>query len=87
MTSESKYTAETSSKFRKDVKKAKKQGKDLSLLREVMELLANDQELSAKHKDHALTGNWKGYRDCHITPDWLLIYQVIPIVIQESGLS
>ena len=63
------------SKFRKDVRKAGKQGKDLNLADEVISMLANDIPLPLKHCDHALTGNWAGFRECHIAPDWLLIYR------------
>ena len=61
--------------YRRDFKKVMKQDKDMSLLHEVIELLANDRPLPEKHHDHALHGNWKGYRECHVTPDWLLVYR------------
>ena len=64
-----------SAQYRRDYKNAKKQGKDISLLREVIGLLANDEPLPEKHFDHALQGNWKGYRECRVTPDWLLVYR------------
>ena len=63
------------SEFKSDYKKAKKQGKDIALLLKIIEMLANDEPLSEKHRDHALTGNWKGHRECHVTPDWLLVYR------------
>lgn len=63
-------------KFQKDVKRMQKRGYNLSLLTEVLKLLADGEPLPAKHKDHNLTGNFKGCRECHITPDWLLIYEV-----------
>ena len=53
-----------------------KRGYNLSLLTEVLKLLADGEPLPAKYKDHNLTGNFKGCRECHITPDWLLIYEV-----------
>ncbi len=59
--------------FKKDYKKIKKQNKDLSKLRVIIEKLVDQQTLESKYKDHQLTGNWKGHRDCHIEPDWLLI--------------
>ena len=65
-----------SGQFRRDVKRAEKRGKDLRKLRQVLELLIPGEELPASYKDHALTGDWKGYRDAHIEPDWLLIYRV-----------
>ncbi len=62
--------------FKKDYKKIKKQNKDISKLRIVIEKLTTGQLLEPKYKDHQLSGNWKGHRDCHIEPDWLLIYRV-----------
>ena len=62
--------------FKKDYKKIKKQNKDLSKLRVVIEKLVDQQTLESKYKDHQLTGNWKGHRDCHIEPNWILIYQL-----------
>ena len=61
--------------FKKDFKKAKKQGKNLEKLKEVLVLLQEQQTLPPKYKDHALTGNYIGTRECHIEPDWLLIYK------------
>lgn len=66
----------TTTKFRKDYKRMKKQGKDLSLLQKVINDLLAEKILSEKHRDHALTGNYVGFRECHIQPDWLLIYAV-----------
>ena len=63
------------SKFRSDLRKAHKQGKDIDLLENITTMLANDKPLPPKHRDHALTGNLKDYRECHITPDWLLVYR------------
>ena len=60
--------------FGRDVKRMKKRGKDLSKLREIVSDLAEGKTLSTKHKDHPLIGEWKPSRDCHIEPDWLLIY-------------
>jgi len=64
-----------SAQYRRDYKKAKKQGQNITSLREVIGLLANDEPLPEKHRDHALQGNWKGYRECHVVPDWLLVYR------------
>ena len=64
------------SQFRRDVKLAQKRGKDTGLIRTVIENLAQGQTLSPKHKDHPLSGNYAGFRECHITPDWLLIYKI-----------
>ncbi|MCG8637248.1 MAG: type II toxin-antitoxin system YafQ family toxin [Desulfobacterales bacterium] len=62
--------------FKKDYKRVKKQKKDLAKLRVVVETLAEKQALPPKYKDHQLAGNWKGHRDCHIEPDWILIYKI-----------
>jgi len=62
--------------FKKDFKRIKKRGKDLSKLKEVVSAIANIETLEERHRDHALSGNWAGSRDCHIEPDWILIYRV-----------
>ena len=66
----------TTTQFRKDVKKAKKQRRDLSILRRVMNEIAQKIPLEKKYRDHVLRGNYKGRRECHIAPDWLLIYRI-----------
>ncbi|MBQ7265666.1 MAG: type II toxin-antitoxin system YafQ family toxin [Firmicutes bacterium] len=63
-------------KFKKDYKVIKKRGYDLSLLAEVLDRLINEEPLDTKHHDHPLTGNYTGFRECHIQPDWLLIYKI-----------
>lgn len=63
-------------KFKKDLKRIRKQGKDLDLLQDVLQTLLEENELDVKHRDHALTGNYIGFRECHIEPDWLLIYMI-----------
>ncbi len=68
---------DTSSQFRRDLKKALKQGKDVQKLARIIALLQQDKPLPAKYKEHQLTGNWKGYLECHIEPDWLLIYKPV----------
>jgi mRNA interferase YafQ len=62
--------------FRRDVKLAQKRGKDVAKLREVILLLIDGIPLPARCKDHPLGGDWKHYRDCHIEPDWVLIYRI-----------
>ena len=62
--------------FKKDYKRVKKRGYNISLLEEVIDKLANQEELDKKYKDHALVGQWIGFRECHIALDWLLIYQI-----------
>jgi len=71
-----KYEIERTPQFKKDYKLAEKQGLDLNKLKEVITLLANGDPLPPKNKDHQLKGNFKGYRECHIEPDWLLIYKI-----------
>ena len=62
--------------FKKDYKRLKKRNKNLSKIKAVIEKLAAGQLLEPKYNDHPLFGNWKGHRDCHIEPDWLLIYRI-----------
>ncbi len=69
-------TLTTTSQFRKDYKLAKKRGYDMSLLENVLQQLLDYKPLEEKHRDHALTGNYLGFRECHIQPDWLLIYAI-----------
>ena len=64
-----------SNQFKRDLKTAKKRGYDFSLLNAVVEQLANRKPLPEKNRDHALTGDYRGFRECHIQPDWLLIYR------------
>lgn len=66
---------EYSSKFKKDLKLAKKQNKDLNLLQEILNILLSGEPLPEKYKDHVLCGNYVTLRECHIKPDWLLIYK------------
>jgi len=63
--------------FKKDIKRLQKRGKNMEKLKVVIDKLLTNQPLENKYKDHALTGNWRGYKDCHIEPDWLLIYKII----------
>ena len=70
-----KYTVKFTGKFKKDYKLAIKQKKNIELLDKVIAVLAKGEELDEKYKDHDLKGNWKGHRECHILPDWLLIYR------------
>ena len=60
--------------FSKDVKRMLKRGKDLGKLKHVVAELAHGRALDAKHRDHPLIGEWRGSRDCHLEPDWLLVY-------------
>ena len=63
--------------FKKDLKRIRKQNKDAAKLKAVIEKLADGETLEKKYKDHPLRGNYAGVRDCHIAPDWLLIYAII----------
>jgi len=66
-----------SGQFRRDVKRAERRGKDLGKLRELLSLLIAQEDLPARYRDHPLKGEWMGFRDAHIEPDWLLIYRVV----------
>ena len=70
-----KYEVKFTTQFKKDLKLAKKQNKDIEKLFAVVELLANGKKLDFKYKDHDLSGNYKGTRECHIEPDCLLVYE------------
>lgn len=71
-----KYGIVQTGRFKKDLKLARKRGYDLSLLGVVVDMLAAGNELPEKYRDHSLSGNFAGCRECHITPDWLLIYEI-----------
>lgn len=62
--------------FRRDLKRAQKRGKDMEKLYAIIEKLTNQQPLAQKHKPHPLTGAWRPAWECHIEPDWLLVYHV-----------
>jgi len=62
--------------FRRDVRRLEKRGKDLAKLRAVLLILLEQHSIPEKYRDHPLRGNWLGFRDLHIEPDWLLIYRV-----------
>ncbi len=65
-----------SGRFKRDVRRAEKRGKDMSKLKVVLDLLIDMTPLPAAYRDHALKGDWQGFRDLHIEPDWLLLYRV-----------
>ena len=79
----------TTSTFRKDLKIVKKRGYDLSLIEFVIDELLKENTLALKYKDHVLTGNYRGFRECHISPDWLLIYAVdkdkLVLIVSRTG--
>ena len=76
-----KYDVQFTNQFKKDLKLAKKQRKNSDKLFEVIDILANGDALDAKYRDHDLTGNYKGTRECHIEPNWLLIYEIYEDVL------
>ncbi|MBE0451698.1 MAG: type II toxin-antitoxin system YafQ family toxin [Clostridia bacterium] len=71
-----KYTIKPTTKFQKDLKRIQKRGYNLELLTEIIKIIANGEELPIKYRDHNLSGNYSMCRECHITPDWLLIYEL-----------
>lgn len=71
-----KYIVKPTTQFKKDYKLAIKRGRKIALLENVIASLAMGEPLPEKYKDHNLTGNWSGHRECHILPDWLLIYRI-----------
>lgn len=72
----SKYTIIQTNSFKKERKKMLKQHKDMSKLKIVIDILANGKRLPLKYREHNLTGNFKGCKECHIEPDWLLVYKI-----------
>ena len=70
------YEIVQTGRFKRDLKVARKRGYDLSLLGIVVDTLAAGESLPQKYKDHPLSGDYDGCRECHITPDWLLIYEI-----------
>ncbi len=71
-----KYEVKFTSQFKRDLKKAQKQHKDLDKLFGIIEILADGYELDPSYRDHELAGKYKGVRECHVEPDWLLLYEV-----------
>ena len=78
-----KYTTQ----FKKDYKRVKRQNKDLTKIQTLIKKLVSREILGAKYKDHSLTGSLKGYRDCHIEPDWLVIYKITQdtLILERTG--
>ena len=73
--SETKYEVKQTTQFKKDYRLAKRRCQNVQLLRAIILQLADGQPLPEKNRDHPLTGDWAGFRECHITPDWLLVYK------------
>lgn len=84
-----KYELVLTGKFKKGLKLAKKRGLNIALLENVVEKLLNGIPLEEKYRDHELRGNYKGFRECHIQPDWLLIYlienDVLTLTLVDTG--
>ena len=76
-----KYEVKFTTKFKKDIKLAKKQGRNTDKLLRIIEQLANGEPLEAKYRDHGLSGDYQGWRECHIEPDWLLVYKLLDDVL------
>ena len=83
------YTLKFTNQFKKDYRLMIRQGKDISLLDNVIEKIQKGEKLEEKYRDHALTGTYRGFRECHIQPDWLLIYfienQIMTLTIVRTG--
>lgn len=71
-----KYEIQPTNRFKKDLKLCKSRGYDINLITDIIKRLSNGDKLEEKYKDHDLSGNWSGHRECHIQPDWLLIYKI-----------
>lgn len=79
--------ADFTNRFKKDYKLAERRGYDLNLLDNVITALINEEPLAGKYNDHLLIGQYKGRRECHLKPDWLLIYRIEEelIVFERTG--
>jgi mRNA interferase YafQ len=80
-------TPSYTTQFDKDVKRMRKRGKDLDKIKFVLSSLIDEERLDERHRDHALIGNYKGRRECHVEPDWLLIYKLEgdEIIFERTG--
>ena len=76
-----KYEIQRTSQFKKDYKMAVKRGCDINKLQKVVMILASGETLPEEYRDHPLRGNYSGYRECHLEPDWLLVYQITENVL------
>jgi len=81
------HIIKTTSAFKKDIKRAKKRQYDMKILKSIVITLEQGKELPQKYRDHELIGNWNGYRECHIKPDWLLIYRIVDnyLILERTG--
>ena len=84
-----KYKIVFQNSMKKSVKLMQKRGKDVKKLEKVIKLLAEGENLPEKYLDHALVGNYSGYRECHIEPDWLLVYkienEILTLILFKTG--
>ena len=78
-----KYTVKYTTAFKKDYKRAIKRGLKIELLEQVVALLSMGEPLPDKNRDHDLSGDWVGHRECHILPDWLLIYRIAQRLVRQ----
>ena len=74
-------------RFKKDLLKASKQGKNIQKLQEILEKLATPEPLPPRYRDHKLKGEWRDFRECHIEPDWLLIYTITDFELRPARLG
>ena len=83
------YTVNITTKFKKDIKQIKKQRKNFNMLYALVVKIAMGEALDKKYKDHLLSGDYSGFRECHIEPDWLLVYQIddeeIILLLSRTG--
>lgn len=84
-----KYKVVMSNQFRKDLRLAAKRGKNIDKINKIIKALANGGTLDLKYRDHTITGEYSGLRECHIEPDWLLVYQIdegmVMLLLSRSG--
>ena len=84
-----KYRVKFTNAYKKGYKRAKKRGLNMDLLDEVVDVLRNGEKLNAKYHDHALQGDFEGFRECHIQPDWLLVYlvedDILTLTLTDTG--
>ena len=80
-------TPNFTNQFERDLRRMQKRGKEIEKLKTVIAVLVEEQPLAERHRDHVLVGNWRGRRECHIEPDWLLIYklQADEIIFERTG--
>jgi len=83
------YEVKQTAQFKKDYRLVKKRGQNIKLLHEIIIMLADGIPLPDKNRDHQLTGDWKNFRECHIAPDWLLVYKseddILVLTLTRTG--